>query len=229
VRASVERMDQWATNGSPGAVFYFDVGSPYAWLAAERVEAVLPLAIVWRPILLGALFKRHGRGSWARTLSRAEGIATIEKRAAERGLPPVRWPYPFPNDGLPAMRVAAFADLAGRTREFALAALRVHFVEGHPLSEWYAIARAIAAAELPKEAINAPRDPSVKAHLRHLTDEALEAGVIGVPTICLDGELFWGDDRLEDAASRASAISTAPAARTTAEVIAHARPSDSGV
>lgn len=175
-------------------------------VAAERAESLFPVPVSWRPVLLGGIFEHHNRGSWARTDLRGTGIATIETRAASRGLPKVRWPYPFPSDGLAAMRVAAYADLTGRTRDFALAALRIHFVEGHSLSEWYAIARAVAAAELPKEAMEAPRDPAVKAHLRDLTNGALEAGVRGVPTVDVGGQLFWGDDRLEEAAAFARVV-----------------------
>ena len=129
-------------------------------------------------------------------------MAEIESRAVARGLPPVRWPYPWPNDGLAAMRIAAYAESVGAAREFALAAFRVHFVEGHPLSEWYALARAVSAAGLPREAMDAPFDPEVKLHLRQLTEEASKAGVFGVPTVVVAGELYWGDDRLDALAAR---------------------------
>ncbi|MEV4422847.1 DsbA family protein [Patulibacter sp. NPDC049589] len=111
---------------------FFDVGSPYAWLAAERVESILG-PVTWRPVLLGGIFAAVGRSSWARTDARGAGVAEIERRAAERGLPPVRWPERWPNDGLRAMRVAAWVDLTAppehdAVRAFALAALRTHFV-----------------------------------------------------------------------------------------------------
>src|SRR3954447_5457144 len=87
--------------------FYFDVGSPYAWLAAERLDDLFDEPPVWVPALLGGIFRARGRSSWARTDLRAPGIAEMEERAQERGLPAPRWPYPWPNDGLRAMRVAA--------------------------------------------------------------------------------------------------------------------------
>ena len=164
--------------------FFYDLGSPYAWLAAERM-----FDAVWVPVLLGGIFKARGRGSWAETDGRAAGIAEVERRARERGLPPLRWPDPWPNNGLHAMRVAAAAD----SREFALAAFRLHFTEGRALSDPANVA--IAAERVGIEPVED------KARLRANTDRALELGVVGVPTLVIGDELFWGDDRLEEAAS----------------------------
>jgi 2-hydroxychromene-2-carboxylate isomerase len=174
------------------AVFYYDLGSPYAWLTAERIGD----RARWVPVLLGGLFRATGRSSWAETAARSEGIAEIERRASERGLPAPRWPDPWPNDGLLAMRAAVAADDNG----FALAAFRVHFVEGRALSEPGNVALAATRAGLDGEALLAASgDPEVKAQLRANTDEALAAGVSGVPSIVARGEVFWGDDRLDEA------------------------------
>jgi 2-hydroxychromene-2-carboxylate isomerase len=166
-------------------LFFYDLGSPYAWLTAERI-----FDAVWIPVLLGGIFKATGRGSWAETDKRANGIAEVERRARERGLPSLRWPDPWPNNGLHAMRVAAAAD----SREFALAAFRLHFTEGRPLSDPENVA---AAAE--RVGIEPVED---KQKLRANTDRALELGVFGVPTVVVDGEPFWGDDRLDEALAR---------------------------
>src|SRR5918998_4183291 len=123
-------------------IFFYDLGSPYAWLAAERIDALFDEPPRWVPVLLGAIFKATGRGSWASTGARADGMAEIERRARERGLPPIRWADPWTNDGLHAMRVAAHAD----SREFALAAFRVQFTEGLPLSDPANVALAAARA-----------------------------------------------------------------------------------
>ncbi len=64
-------------------VFYYDLGSPYAWLAAERINALFPVVPVWEPILLGALFKRFGRDSWANGPGREEGMREVERLAAD--------------------------------------------------------------------------------------------------------------------------------------------------
>jgi 2-hydroxychromene-2-carboxylate isomerase len=188
---------------------FIDFGSPYAYLAAERAERVLAGELRWCPVLLGALFKATGRSSWSQTPARAAGIAEVERRAAERGLPPIHWPEPWPNDGLLAMRVAVLAEDRGRGREFALAAMRVQFVQGRPLSDPEVLAGVARAAGLPVDAIDAAGRPEVKHWLRTRTEEALAVGVSGVPTVaCEDGKLFWGDDQLEAAARHIDALAS---------------------
>jgi 2-hydroxychromene-2-carboxylate isomerase len=188
------------------ALFVYDLGSPYAWLAAERIDDVLPAPAVWLPVLLGGIFKAAGRGSWAETDRRAAGIAEVERRAAERGLGEVHWPEPWPNNGLQAMRAAAHAHAIGAGKRFALAAFRVHFLEGRALTEPPAIAAAAERAELdPDELLATTADPAVKDTLRANTERALELGVIGVPNVVVGSDLFWGDDRLEEAAKAIAA------------------------
>ncbi|HEY3021166.1 MAG TPA: DsbA family protein, partial [Solirubrobacteraceae bacterium] len=183
--------------------FYYDLGSPYAWLAAERVNALLDEPPVWVPVLLGGIFRATGRSSWGETDARAAGMAEIERRARERGLGEVRWPEPWPNDGLRAMRAATYADAQGAGGAFALAAFRVHFVAGRALSEPEAIAEAAAAAGLEPEATLAATDhPEIKTRLRANTERALGEGVVGVPSLVIDGRVLWGDDRVEEARQR---------------------------
>jgi 2-hydroxychromene-2-carboxylate isomerase len=187
------------------ADFYFDLGSPYAWLAAERLASGrVDLDAEWRPILLGAVFKAVGRSSWARTDRRAAGMAEVERRAAAYGLPHVRWPDPWPGNGLTAMCAGAYARDAGFGRKFALAAFRRAFTEGRDLSLAENVHEAAADCGRRDEVAAALERQEVKDALRAATDEALAAGVIGVPTVAVDGELFWGDDRLDEAALRAS-------------------------
>jgi 2-hydroxychromene-2-carboxylate isomerase len=182
-------------------LFAYDLGSPYAWLAAERVDDVLPAPPEWLPVLLGGIFQSAGRSSWAETDKRAAGIAEVERRAADRGLGELRWPEPWPNDGLQAMRAAVHAHTIGAGKRFALAAFHVHFLEGRALTEPQAIAAAAERAGLdPDELLKATGDPAVKGRLRANTERALELGVIGVPTVVVGSTLYWGDDRLEEAA-----------------------------
>lgn len=189
--------DAPSDDAAGAADLFFDVGSPYAWLAAERVEDVLG-PVRWRPVLLGGIFAAVGRGSWAQTDARGAGIAEIERRAAARGLPAPRWPELWPNDGLRAMRVAAWADRRGAARDYGLAAMRTQFVHGRGLHEEDAIRAALEAAGLdPDEGLAAAEGPDVKAHLRATTDDAVARGVIGVPTIAFGDRLVWGDDGLD--------------------------------
>jgi 2-hydroxychromene-2-carboxylate isomerase len=182
-------------------IFYYDLGSPYAYLSAERVNHVLPEVPVWQPVLLGGIFKATGRSSWGQGPGREEGMAEIERRAAAQGLPEIRWPDPWPGNMLQAMRAATFAQQTGRTVAFSLAAFRQQFAAGRDLGDTDNVLLAAAACELhPRAVLKGIEMQSVKDALRAATDEAIAHGVIGVPTIRVGERLFWGDDRLEEAA-----------------------------
>jgi 2-hydroxychromene-2-carboxylate isomerase len=191
------------------ATFYFDLGSPYAWLTAERISGLFTDAELeqpeWQPILLGGLFQRFGRESWANGPGREEGIAEVERRAAAYGLPPLTWPDPWPGNTLFAMRAATFAKQTGRTVSFALAAFRQAFAAGRDLTQPENVMIAAAACELhPNALIKAAGTEAVKGALREATEAAAEMGVTGVPALVVDGQAFWGDDRLEEAVEAAS-------------------------
>src|ERR1700754_1334550 len=192
------------------ATFYYDLGSPYAYLSAERISGLFTEAGLeqpeWQPILLGGLFRHFDRGSWALTEARAEGIAEIEGRAAEYGLPPIVWPDPWPGEMLNAMRVATFAKQTGRAVSFSLAAFRQQFAAGKDLTVPENVLIAAAACELHPRALEAAVKLSiVKDSMRAASDAASEAGVFGVPAVRFGDEVFWGDDRLEDAVEAAAA------------------------
>ena len=194
-------------------VLYFDVGSPFAWLAAERAEDVLGVAPVFQPVLLGGLFKLAGRSSWAigDPARREAGVLDIEQRAQAYGLPAVRWPRRWPGDYLTAMRVAVWAQGRGAAQAYALAAMRRAFTRGCDLSEPEEVRAAADDAELDGGgALEAAADPGVKLALREATQAAYDRGVFGVPTVAVGDELFWGDDKLEDAATRARPAATEP-------------------
>jgi 2-hydroxychromene-2-carboxylate isomerase len=189
--------------------FYFDLGSPYAWLAAERIHEVLPVTPVWQPILLGGIWKQTGGQSWATTDKRQEGMREVEQRAERYGLLPVKWPDHWPSNTLKAMRAAIFAQQAGRTVAFALAAFRQAFAGGRDLSDIDNVLIAAAACELhPNAVLKGIEMQSTKDRLRAATQEAFERGVRGVPSIVIGDEVFWGDDRLEEAARVLAGITT---------------------
>jgi 2-hydroxychromene-2-carboxylate isomerase len=203
------------------ATFYFDLGSPYAYLAAERISGTLPEvfpgsapevfpeSVVWQPVSLGALFKLNGRSSWSLgdPDRREAGIAEVEGRARLYGLPPVRWPDPWPSNYLYAMRATTFAFQAGVGREFALRAFRHAFQDGHDLGLEEDVLNVAEQVSLdPATVADATGEPQVKLALREATDDAHRLGVFGVPTISVDGELFWGEDRLDVAAAVAAAV-----------------------
>jgi 2-hydroxychromene-2-carboxylate isomerase len=186
--------------------------SPYSWFAAERIEQLLPQAR-WRGVFAGAVFKQNGRSSWGLDERRGTGVADCEARAAEHGLGPIRWPEKWPTNDLlaaRAMAVCARTDAAGGgdsdalMRAYGLAAMRLAFLEGVDIGEREAVLEAGRRAGIDERVLgDALQDRQIKDATRALTDEAVTAGVFGVPTVLVGEQLFWGDDRLLDAAAAA--------------------------
>ena len=204
--------DDWQVNASEVPRFYFGAMSPYSWFAAERIEQLLPQAS-WRGVFAGALFKANGRVSWGLTEERPEKLADCERRAAELGLGAIRWPDPWPTNDLLIARAMAFCERVDAEqhtdgapgqellKSFALGAMRLSFLEGVDLGEPQAVLEAGRRSGLDEDQLrNALQQAEVKDALRASNEEAVAAGVFGVPTVILSGELFWGDDRLQEAA-----------------------------
>lgn len=186
-------------------VFYFDVSSPYAYLAAHRVDDVLPIAPRWQPIVFGALLLEIGKvpWSWREGPERDATLRDCERRAAATGLP-LRWPPGFPRQtySVLPLRAALVAEEHGRLREFALAAFHQGLGLGRDLRDLDVVLEAASAAGVDHDAIREGVErPELKARLRDATAAAIARGVTGVPTVAVGDELFWGDDRLEAAAS----------------------------
>jgi 2-hydroxychromene-2-carboxylate isomerase len=180
---------------------YFDLGSPYAYLAVERAATVLGGESALEPILLGAIFAYRGHGSWSQTDARDSNVEEIERRARAYGLPEVAWPPGWPPNTLVAMRAATWAKTLGMVREFATAAYRRAFVHGRDLAQLDEVILAAAEADLPAgELPDAIQDPAIKEALKEATHAAWEAGVRGVPTVRVGATVFYGDDRLVEAA-----------------------------
>jgi 2-hydroxychromene-2-carboxylate isomerase len=180
--------------------FFFGAMSPYSWFAAERIGVLIPDAR-WRPVFAGALFRANGRSSWALGGRRAAGLADCEARAHAHGLGPILWPQRWPTNDVLVARAMAYADSKGRLQPFALAAMRLAFREGGDLGEMRVVQDAGARAGIDAAHLaDAVQTPEVKDAVRAHNDEAVSLGVFGVPTVVVGGELFWGDDRLQDAA-----------------------------
>ncbi|HEX5853023.1 MAG TPA: DsbA family protein [Solirubrobacteraceae bacterium] len=183
----------------PPAAFYFDLASPLAYLAAERVLHVLPGPAEWQPVLA-----RELKGTAPEDL-RAE----LARRAAALGLQPLRWPTPFPFDSSLAMRVATYAKSIGRTVPFAQAAFRQAFAGGHSLEDPDFVLIAAAACEMhPAAVLRGAELRSVAEQLSASTAAAATLGVTDVPAIVVEGtqpgeqaRVFQGERALEDAAA----------------------------
>ncbi|TNE66161.1 MAG: 2-hydroxychromene-2-carboxylate isomerase [Alphaproteobacteria bacterium] len=182
--------------------FYFDFSSAYSYVAQARMDAVfagLDVDILWRPILLGIIFRENG---WTPVApGTAKGDYTfhdVERCVRKEGLP-LRWPETFPFNGMLAARLF-YALEDEQAVAFARAVFHAAFGEGRDvanpdvLAELLAAVGADVAAATERSGLDA-----VKAWLREETTAAMAAGVFGAPSFVTDGELFWGADRMEDA------------------------------
>jgi 2-hydroxychromene-2-carboxylate isomerase len=172
--------------------FYFDLGSPEAYIAAERSHEVLGVVPEWVPVRMGTAFRC------------AEEVASyredVERRAARHGLQPLRWPEPFPPDSEWAMLAATYAREIGRGVAFSLAAFRQAFAAGRDLGERDTVLIAGAACELhPAALIKGAELRSTRERLERATAEAIAAGVRAVPAVRVGDRVFCGPSALEEA------------------------------
>jgi 2-hydroxychromene-2-carboxylate isomerase len=198
---------------SERATFYYDFSSPYSYLAAERISGLFAEAGVeqpeWQPISFGHVLLTTGRTPWSMPPDGPDPkhLEEIRRRAAERGLPEVRYPdgWPLDNYSLNPARAAIYAKESGKVVSFSLACFRQVFAAGKDMSDMDNILIAAAACELhPNAVLKGIETQSVKAKLRAATDEAITLGVQGIPTIAIGDDLGWGDDRLEEAVHAAA-------------------------
>jgi 2-hydroxychromene-2-carboxylate isomerase len=194
------------------SVFYFDFSSPYAYLAAERISGVFSEAGAeqpeWKPVSTAFIFRAAGKVPWSMQPDgpRPDDLEEIARRAAERGLPEVKYVDGWPDRSysLAPLRAAWYAKAAGRVVSFSLAAFRQHFAAGRSLADVDNVVLAAAACELhPNAVLKGIESRQAKEALIEATDEAIALGAVGVPTVAVGEQLFWGDDRLEEAAAAA--------------------------
>jgi 2-hydroxychromene-2-carboxylate isomerase len=189
-------------------IFYYDLSSPYAYLAAARVDAVLGVRPEWRPIAFGVIVQRLDKVPWSFAEDRSADFREIDRRAAERGLPPLRYPegWPVETYSVVALRAALLAADQDQRRAVTRELYRTAFVDGSHLADVETVLDAAERAGMDRDQTAAAlSSPEVKERLRAETDDALAIGVIGVPTVAVGEQLFWGDDRLEDAAAAIAA------------------------
>jgi 2-hydroxychromene-2-carboxylate isomerase len=186
--------------------FWYEFASTYSYLAAMRIEAMAEqagVALVWRPFLLGPIFSAQGWTSSPFNLYPAKGRymwRDMEREAARFGLPFYR-PAPFPQNGLLAARIALLGADRGWTPAFTRAVYTAEFAEGRDIASREALSGILAGLSLDPEATLAEAQADAnKTRLRRLNEEAQARGVFGAPTfLAEDGEMFWGNDRLEQA------------------------------
>src|SRR3989440_11273734 len=185
--------------------FFYEFASTYSYIAALRIAPLAESAGVtlrWGPFLLGPIFKSQGWDTSPFNLYPAKGrymVRDCERQCAELGIP-FGLPEPFPQNSLLASRVALVGLEAGWGQDFSRAVYRAEFAEGRNIADPAVIAAVVQALGHDNTAVlaRAQSDP-IKNKLRAETDEAQRLGIFGAPTFIAAGELFWGNDRLEQA------------------------------
>jgi 2-hydroxychromene-2-carboxylate isomerase len=189
----------------PALDFWYDLASTYSYLAATRIRPLAEaagVAVRFRPFLLGPIFKAQGWDTSPFNLYEAKGRhmwRDLERECERLGLPFKR-PDPFPQNSLLAARIAMAGLEQGWGEEFTLAAYRAEFGEGRSLDE-PTLSQVLTGMNIDaKAAFMAAQSDSNKSALRAQTEQAQKLGIFGAPTfVTEDGELFWGNDRLERA------------------------------
>ncbi|MGE0658401.1 MAG: 2-hydroxychromene-2-carboxylate isomerase [Reyranellaceae bacterium] len=190
----------------PGRIeFWFEFASTYSWLAAERIEplaAAAGVGIDWRPFLLGPIFAAQGWNNSPFNIYPAKGRymwRDMERLSADYDLK-LRRPSTFPRNGLLAARIALAHEEAPWLGDFVRAVYRANFAEDREISDPGVIASILKDLDVDAAAATeAASSDSNKARLKAQTERAQQLGLFGAPSFTVGEELFWGNDRLEQA------------------------------
>ncbi len=192
---------------TPGVEFWYEFGSTYSYLSAYRIGGLAHAAggaVSWRPFLLGPIFKEQGWDDSPFNVYPAKGRymwRDMERLCAKHGVPFAK-PSRFPRDGLLAARVACLARAGSEPwlSDFVRAVFRANFAEDREIGDAAEIRSILDELGRPgAEIVERARIPENKQRLRDHTQRAMELGIFGAPSFVVSGELFWGNDRLEDA------------------------------
>jgi len=186
--------------------FWFEFASTYSYPAAMRVEKLASAAGVsvrWRPFLLGPIFGAQGWNDSPFNLYPVKGKymwRDLERICAKEHLPLTLPPVRFPQNGLKAARLALVGAREGWAPVFVRAIYTANFAEQKDITDDAVLASALRAAGTDAgAAVAAANTAENKAALKAQTDEAITRGIFGAPSFTAGGELFWGNDRLEQA------------------------------
>jgi 2-hydroxychromene-2-carboxylate isomerase len=185
--------------------FWFEFGSTYSYLSAARIEglaAEVGVPVVWEPFLLGPIFAQQGWNDSPFNVYPAKGRymwRDLERLCEGYGIPFAR-PSRFPRDGLLAARVACLAKSEPWLPGFVRAVFRANFSEDREIGDAVERRAILDSLGRPGERlVEQARAPENKMFVREQTRRAGELGIFGAPSFVVGGELFWGNDRLEDA------------------------------
>ena len=185
--------------------FWFEFGSNYSYLSVMRIEALAAskgVPIRWRPFLLGAIFKSFGWTSSPFVLQKAKGEYVwhdMLRQCRKYDLPWVK-PSVFPRLSLLSMRVAMVGAEEPWIGDYCKQIMLMNFARDREIDTPEAVSEVLQQLGLPAEDILAKaRSEDNKLRLRAQTEEAQARGIFGAPTFFVGSEMFWGDDRLDDA------------------------------
>ena len=185
--------------------FWFEFASTYSYVAASRIESLTTASgvpVEWRAFLLGPIFQNQGWNDSPFNIYPAKGRymwRDLERLCAREG---IQWRKPsrFPRNGLLAARVACWARERSWCAEFSRRVYRANFAEDREISDPAVIASILEAVGEPAaEILDHAQSGENKTRLRQQTEEAVRLGIFGAPTFTVGEELFWGNDRLEQA------------------------------
>jgi len=183
--------------------FYFDFSSPYGYFASTRIDALAARhgrSVNWRPILLGAVFKITGGQPLPTIPLKGSYAAHDLARTARLFGVPFKLPTKFPVSATAPSRAFYWVSDkdAALARRLAAALYHAYFAEDRDISNPEVTGNVAARLGVDKTGLlEALNEPAVKERLKHEVDAAIERGVFGSPYIVVDGEPFWGSDRLE--------------------------------
>jgi len=195
----------------PRLDFWYEFASTYSYPAAMRIERIAAdagIEVAWRPFLLGPIFKTQGWDNSPFNLYSAKGRymwRDVERLCAAEDLA-FRRPDPFPQPSLAAARMALTQAVTPLRAEFSRRIFLAEFAEGLPIADEDVLSGILGELGLEPRAIVAEAGTDrIKSRLREETAEAMRLGIFGAPSLVTeDGELFWGNDRLEAALSWAA-------------------------
>lgn len=196
----------------PDLEFWFEFGSTYSYLSATRIEAAaaeVGVAIRWEPFLLGPIFAEQGWDDSPFNIYAAKGryMWRDMERLCERYGVPFAKPSRFPRNGLLAARVACLARATSESwlPGFVRAVFQANFAGDRDIGDAAEVVSMLDGLGLTgARIVEQANSPDNKQRLREQTRRAGELGIFGAPSFVVDGELFWGNDRLEDALSWAT-------------------------
>lgn len=182
--------------------FYFDFGSPTAYLAYKRLQQLSDqygLQVSYRPMLLGGVFKATGNNSPVTVPAKGKYMLGQDlPRFARRYGVQLEFNPHFPINTLNLMRGAIAAEQLGCFAPYAEAVYDAVWVRQLDMGDAEVVTEALAAAGLDAQALlQRTQDPGVKAQLVSNTEEAVSRGVFGAPTLFMDGQMYFGQDRLD--------------------------------